>query len=514
MARVCALVLALVATLAAGEPVRLTDGAHHRRDHRHHSKFATLNVPSVVERRGRRHLPAMKWDQNHIPGSGPPSTLTAHPAVIDSVKGGWVTVTFKNVLFARKNDWIGMWGQHENLTAFKAPSEFKYVWGRGETPMANGTVSFYLVNRRTDYRFVYITGNAEYPEVVAQSNKVTFKRFNVPLGVHLHLVAGGGPAGDTDASRMGIAWNCEDQDKPTVKWGTQSGKYTHSTGVVDSRTYQIDEMCDRIISPAGRQGWFDPGQLLNATMSGLEPGTLYYYTFGDETFGQWSPEYTFRAPPMPVKAWNGRGGRGGRGRGRKHKHARLGGGPAAAVARRRLGQPAAEAEAGDDGGVGRWTPTQWSTQVVAFGDMGNAPTDGSWQHSWDFDNKGEVPSINTTRQIKATLDAAKNAGEGEVDFVLHIGDISYAVGYLSEWDAFQAQIEPIAARVPWMTAVGNHARRDSAEDFARLDALPFHSLRTGFSFPRIPLHFYDRSKGGPTRSLLPRTRAASAGSRT
>ena len=35
--------------------------------------------------------------------------------------------------------------------------------------------------------------------------------------------------------------------------------------------------------------------------------------------------------------------------------------------------------------------------------------------------------------------------------VLHIGDISYAVGYASEWDEFMSQIEPVAARVPWMT---------------------------------------------------------------
>lgn len=34
--------------------------------------------------------------------------------------------------------------------------------------------------------------------------------------------------------------------------------------------------------------------------------------------------------------------------------------------------------------------------------------------------------------------------------VVHIGDISYANGYLSQWDQFTAQVEPIASTVPYM----------------------------------------------------------------
>jgi len=39
-----------------------------------------------------------------------------------------------------------------------------------------------------------------------------------------------------------------------------------------------------------------------------------------------------------------------------------------------------------------------------------------------------------------------------VDIVFHIGDICYASGYISQWDQFTAQIEPIASTVPYMTA--------------------------------------------------------------
>ena len=40
--------------------------------------------------------------------------------------------------------------------------------------------------------------------------------------------------------------------------------------------------------------------------------------------------------------------------------------------------------------------------------------------------------------------------------LLHIGDISYAQGVGALWDAFMMQIEPIAARVPYMVGIGNH----------------------------------------------------------
>lgn len=51
-------------------------------------------------------------------------------------------------------------------------------------------------------------------------------------------------------------------------------------------------------------------------------------------------------------------------------------------------------------------------------------------------------SLNTTYQLIKDL---KN-----IDLVLHIGDLCYANGYISQWDQFTAQIEPIASRVPYM----------------------------------------------------------------
>lgn len=91
-------------------------------------------------------------------------------------------------------------------------------------------------------------------------------------------------------------------------------------------------------------------------------------------------------------------------------------------------------------------PGQDSLQrVIIFGDLGKAERDGSNEYS-----NYQPGSLNTTDRLVEDLD--------NIDIVLHIGDLSYANGYLSEWDQFTSQIEPIASRVPYMVASGNHER--------------------------------------------------------
>ncbi|KAJ4781252.1 Purple acid phosphatase [Rhynchospora pubera] len=91
-------------------------------------------------------------------------------------------------------------------------------------------------------------------------------------------------------------------------------------------------------------------------------------------------------------------------------------------------------------------PGQDSLQrVVIFGDMGKAEADGSNEYD-DF----QPGSLNTTNQLIRDID--------NIDMVVHIGDICYANGYLSQWDQFTAQIEPIASTIPYMIGSGNHER--------------------------------------------------------
>jgi hypothetical protein len=72
-------------------------------------------------------------------------------------------------------------------------------------------------------------------------------------------------------------------------------------------------------------------------------------------------------------------------------------------------------------------------KVVEIADMGYGPN-----------SDATIASI--TERVEA----------GEVDFVLHPGDISYADGSEGHWDLFGRKIQPISARVPYMTAPGNH----------------------------------------------------------
>jgi hypothetical protein len=48
------------------------------------------------------------------------------------------------------------------------------------------------------------------------------------------------------------------------------------------------------------------------------------------------------------------------------------------------------------------------------------------------------------------------AATGAIDFILHVGDISYANGDMAHWDFFCREIAPIASRVPYLTVPGNH----------------------------------------------------------
>ncbi|KVI06206.1 Iron/zinc purple acid phosphatase-like C-terminal domain-containing protein [Cynara cardunculus var. scolymus] len=91
-------------------------------------------------------------------------------------------------------------------------------------------------------------------------------------------------------------------------------------------------------------------------------------------------------------------------------------------------------------------PGQDSLQrVIIFGDMGKGERDGANAYS----NK-HPGALNTTDTLIKDLD--------NFDIVLHIGDMSYANGYISQWDQFLAQMEPITSRVPYMVASGNHER--------------------------------------------------------
>ncbi|GER43662.1 purple acid phosphatase 27 [Striga asiatica] len=93
-----------------------------------------------------------------------------------------------------------------------------------------------------------------------------------------------------------------------------------------------------------------------------------------------------------------------------------------------------------------WPNTEYTYKIGHILSNGSiAERDGSNEYS-----NYQPGSLNTTDQIIKDL---KN-----IDIVFHIGDLAYSNGYISQWDQFTAQVEPIASKVPYMVASGNHER--------------------------------------------------------
>ncbi|GLT92891.1 hypothetical protein SLE2022_107030 [Rubroshorea leprosula] len=99
-------------------------------------------------------------------------------------------------------------------------------------------------------------------------------------------------------------------------------------------------------------------------------------------------------------------------------------------------------------------------RFLVFGDMGKAPLDPSTEH---YIQPGSLSVI------KGMIGEVEN---GNVDSIFHIGDISYATGFLVEWDYFLQLISPLASKVSYMTAIGNHERdyKDSGSIYLTPDS--------------------------------------------
>ncbi|KAE8648459.1 nucleotide pyrophosphatase/phosphodiesterase-like [Cucumis sativus] len=244
----------------------------------------------------------------------------------------------------------------------------------------NATVSFHVINFRTDVEVALFGGGFTSPCLYLRSQPLPFLNPSAPLYGQLSSL-------DSTATSMRLSWVSGDQNPQQVQYGKDG---TRKTSIVS--TFSQNDMCNtsRIQSPAKDFGWHDPGFIHSAVMTQLQPSTTYSYTYGSDSVG-WSNQTTFRTPPA-------------------------GGG-------------------GND------------FHFIAFGDMGKAPLDSS-----SVEHYIQPGSISVVEAMKEEVE------RGEIDGVFHIGDISYATGFLVEWDFFLHLINPIASRLPYMTAIGNHER--------------------------------------------------------
>lgn len=235
----------------------------------------------------------------------------------------------------------------------------------------SGSVSFRLINIRTDVFFVFFTGGLALPCVINASSALSFANPKSPLYGHLSSV-------DSTGTQMRVTWVSGDSSPQQVK-------YNGLTATSNVSTFTAASMSSHAANPASDFGWHDPGFIHSAVMIGLTPSTSYIYSFGSDDVG-WSKITNFTTPPA----------------------------------------------------VGAN-----SVRVVMYGDMGKAERENASIHYSAPGSIGVVDAL--TRR-------------NDVDVVLHIGDISYATGFLVEWDSFLELLTPVASKVSYMTAIGNHER--------------------------------------------------------
>jgi hypothetical protein len=92
--------------------------------------------------------------------------------------------------------------------------------------------------------------------------------------------------------------------------------------------------------------------------------------------------------------------------------------------------------------------------------MGQAEPDG-WSQTPDYTRSA---SVRTARALAAEVERATTAATKTnpssspppFSLLLHAGDVSYARGYVSLWAAFHDLVEPVASKVAYMLAPGNH----------------------------------------------------------
>ncbi|KAJ4971668.1 hypothetical protein NE237_004767 [Protea cynaroides] len=240
----------------------------------------------------------------------------------------------------------------------------------------SGSLTFHVINIRTDLEFVFLTGGFDTPCILKRTNPVSFANPNTPLYGHLSSV-------DSTGKSMGLTWVSGDQNPQQVQFGNG---YSQTSEV---NTFTQKNMCSSVIaSPAIDFGWHDPGYIHTALMTGLQPSTTYSYRYGSDSVG-WSDQIQFWTPPAGGSA---------------------------------------------------------ELRFLAFGDMGKAPRDASVEH---YIQPGSISVTDAMTQEVAS---------GNVNSIFHIGDISYATGFLVEWDFFLHEIGPLASHVSYMTAIGNHER--------------------------------------------------------
>lgn len=106
-----------------------------------------------------------------------------------------------------------------------------------------------------------------------------------------------------------------------------------------------------------------------------------------------------------------------------------------------------------------------------------------------------IGDLGQTEDSRQTL---VHAVSNTPDFVLNVGDLSYADGFQPRWDSYARLVEPFAATLPWMVLEGNHEKEliNSEKTFLAYESryyLPYRESGSAdplyYSFDAGPVHF-------------------------
>ncbi|EFJ46276.1 hypothetical protein VOLCADRAFT_105635 [Volvox carteri f. nagariensis] len=329
--------------------------------------------------------------------------------------GDWFNVSWSGVTDPRYDDWIALVAPSDANLSETAPAKWKFAAGDPKHVITgSGSLRFRLISYRADVAFALMRNGFDTPQEVARSQPikrslsskpcssagaVTVRLLNPNEPLQVHLALTGSP------SEMRVQWNTREAGStPQVRWGPKSVKYDDRDGL---------------------------------GFAGGSDGPAYPSTAAADTSRYGIEDLCGGAATSA--GWVDAG----------HHHVALLTGlrPATRYYYR----------VGDPDGDGGWSPEfsflsspeispDETVHILAVADMGQAEVDGSLEGS------EMIPSLNTTRRM------IEEAAASPYSLLLHIGDISYARGYSTQWDNFMHQIEPLAARMPYMVAPGNHER--------------------------------------------------------
>eukprot|EP00758_Cryptobia_borreli_P017108 Tbor_TRINITY_DN6162_c0_g3::TRINITY_DN6162_c0_g3_i10::g.22448::m.22448 len=273
------------------------------------------------------------------------------------------------------------------------------------------TLKMRLLNTRTPLEIVFLTkcvvktyymADTSIKECHAteRSEKITFADYNTPLR----------PAAipTLDPTVIRVVWTSVEVKSPYLEYRKldeapksaadlirsvpQETKYPMRVDATSKKPAYARE--EICAAPANTFGYFDPGARHSAMLRNLKPGSWYGYRFGDVSGSHISDEYALWVP--------------------------LGADPEANIT------------------------------LITFGDLGRKTQDDSKTWS-DYG----LSSLNTTRRITQFYNHLLE-NKQDLASILHVGDISYAAGYLNIWDTYAEMVTKMVAHVPYAILLGNH----------------------------------------------------------